>query len=123
MPKPGGSGAICVQRFDDSRNSAIHTTYRALLRSSSLWEPRNPLCSVTVRLSQHPRGLLLHAAQWLLSWLVEVDGPVFHPPPATGAVGGWGERDHHQGGGYPTSGWAPPPRPQRHYSTAGGRGR
>lgn len=28
-------GAICVQRFDDSRNSAIHMTYRSLLRSSS----------------------------------------------------------------------------------------
>jgi hypothetical protein len=46
MPKPEGKGAICVQKFDDSRNSAIHTTYRALLRSSSTWEPRNPLYSV-----------------------------------------------------------------------------
>ena len=46
MPKPEGSGAICVQKFDDSRDSAIHTTYRALLRSSSMWEPRNPLYSV-----------------------------------------------------------------------------
>ena len=96
MPKPGGSGAICVQRFDDSRNSAIHTTYRALLRSSSLWEPRNPLCSVTLRLSQHPRGLLLHAAQWLLSWLVEVDGPV--PP-------GW-ESGTITRAGAATPGWA-----------------
>lgn len=34
--------AICVQRFDDSRKSAIHTTYRALLRSSSMHEPRDP---------------------------------------------------------------------------------
>lgn len=34
--------AICVQRFDDSLNSAIHTTYRVLLRSSSIHEPRDP---------------------------------------------------------------------------------
>ena len=40
------SGAICVQRFDDSRNSAIHTTYRISLRSSSLQEPRYPLLRV-----------------------------------------------------------------------------
>ena len=36
MPK----GAICVQRFDDSLNSAIHITYRISLRSSSMPEPR-----------------------------------------------------------------------------------
>ncbi len=46
MPGPKDPGAMCVQKFDDSRNSAIHTTYRALLRSSSMWEPRNPLYSV-----------------------------------------------------------------------------
>jgi hypothetical protein len=40
------STAICVQRFDDSRNSAIHTTYRISLRSSSLREPRYPLFRV-----------------------------------------------------------------------------
>ena len=34
--------AICVQRFDDSLNSAIHTTYRNWLRSSSIHEPRDP---------------------------------------------------------------------------------
>jgi hypothetical protein len=34
--------AICVQKFDGSRNSAIHTTYRISLRSSSLREPRYP---------------------------------------------------------------------------------
>src|SRR5438128_2330829 len=33
--------AICVQRFDDSQNSAIHTTYRNSLRSSSMREPRD----------------------------------------------------------------------------------
>ena len=38
--------AICVQRFDDSRNSAIHITYRISLRSSSLREPRDPLSKV-----------------------------------------------------------------------------
>ena len=37
---------MCVQRFDDSRNSAIHTTYRISLRSSSMREPRDPLLKV-----------------------------------------------------------------------------
>ena len=34
--------AICVQRFDDSLNSAIHIKYRISLRSSSFSEPRYP---------------------------------------------------------------------------------
>ena len=38
--------AMCVQRFNDSRNSAIHITYRISLRSSSLQEPRDPLPKV-----------------------------------------------------------------------------
>ena len=38
--------AMCVQRFDDSLNSAIHITYRNSLRSSSLREPRDPLSKV-----------------------------------------------------------------------------
>ena len=46
MVAPEGLTAMCVQRFDDSRNSAIHTTYRILLRSSSLREPRYPLLRV-----------------------------------------------------------------------------
>ena len=40
--------AICVQRFDDSRNSAIHITYRSSLRSSSMREPRDPLLKVVL---------------------------------------------------------------------------
>ncbi|OLL27176.1 putative uncharacterized protein ART3 isoform A [Neolecta irregularis DAH-3] len=39
---------MCVQRFDDSRNSAIHITYRISLRSSSMWEPRDPLLKVLI---------------------------------------------------------------------------
>ena len=38
--------ADCVQKFDDSQNSAIHITYRISLRSSSLREPRDPLLKV-----------------------------------------------------------------------------
>ena len=34
--------AICVQKFDDSFNPAIHITYRISLRSSSSLEPRDP---------------------------------------------------------------------------------
>ena len=46
MPPGIPRGAMCVQRFDDSRNSAIHTTYRISLRSSSMREPRDPLLKV-----------------------------------------------------------------------------
>ena len=46
MPTRILMGAMCVQRFDDSLDSAIHTTYRISLRSSSLREPRDPLSKV-----------------------------------------------------------------------------
>ncbi|MED6165154.1 hypothetical protein PIB30_096853 [Stylosanthes scabra] len=42
------SGATCVQRLDGSRDSAIHTKYPILLRSSSMQEPRYPLPRVVV---------------------------------------------------------------------------
>ncbi len=61
MPSGIPKGAMCVQRFDDSLKSAIHTTYRISLRSSSMPEPRDPLlkvviiryCSEVVMLSSH----------------------------------------------------------------------
>jgi hypothetical protein len=40
--------AICVQRFDDSLNSAIRITYRISLRSSSIGEPRYPLLRIVL---------------------------------------------------------------------------
>ena len=45
-PEDESSGAGCVRRLDDSRNSAIHTRCRVSLRSSSLREPRYPLLRV-----------------------------------------------------------------------------
>ena len=42
-------GAMCVQRLDDSLNSAIRITYRISLRSSSMPEPRDPLLKVLSR--------------------------------------------------------------------------
>ena|SRR5205807_8214167 len=48
MPHGIPRGAMCVQRFDDSLNSAIHTTYRISLRSSSMPEPRDPLLKVVI---------------------------------------------------------------------------
>jgi hypothetical protein len=64
------SSAICVQKLDDSRNSAIHTTYRISLRSSSLREPRYPLLRVVIGCVA---GELTD--YWLQSqWLVEVGG-------------------------------------------------
>lgn len=59
MPPGIPEGAMCVQRFDDSRNSAIHITYRISLRSSSMPEPRDPLlkvlndCISSLRQSSH----------------------------------------------------------------------
>jgi hypothetical protein len=50
MPLGIPEGAMCVQRFNDSRNSAIHITYRISLRSSSLREPRDPLLKVVFNL-------------------------------------------------------------------------
>ena len=50
MPARILAGAMCVQRFDDSLNSAIHITYRILLRSSSMPEPRDPLLKVLIYL-------------------------------------------------------------------------
>jgi hypothetical protein len=47
---------MCVQRFDDSRRSAIRITYRISLRSSSLWEPRHPLLKVVWHLRHMRRG-------------------------------------------------------------------
>ncbi|CAI8045443.1 Putative uncharacterized protein ART3, partial [Geodia barretti] len=41
-------GAICVQRLDDSLNSAIHTRYRSSRRSSSMHEPRGPPLKVVL---------------------------------------------------------------------------
>ena len=46
MPARIPAGALCVQRLDDSLNSAIHTSYRISLRSSSMREPRDPLLKV-----------------------------------------------------------------------------
>jgi hypothetical protein len=48
MPARILTGAMCVQRFDDSLNSAIHITYRISLRSSSMPEPRDPLLKVLI---------------------------------------------------------------------------
>ena len=44
------ASATCVQRFDDSLNSAIRITYRISLRSSSMREPRYPLLRVVLLL-------------------------------------------------------------------------
>ena len=48
MPQGIPKGAMCVQRFDDSLNSAIHITYRISLRSSSMLEPRDPWLKVLI---------------------------------------------------------------------------
>ena len=60
MPARILAGAMCVQRFDDSLNSAIHITYRISLRSSSMPEPRDPLLKVLIHFetpTEAPRWL------------------------------------------------------------------
>ena len=66
MPSAEASGAICVQKLDDSRNSAIHIKYRISLRSSSLREPRYPLLRV-VRFCGVPIGDTVLQQQSLVS--------------------------------------------------------
>ena len=62
MPPRVPGGAMCVQRFDDSLNSAIHITYRISLRSSSMREPRDPLLKVfCFRIPRSPPSSL---ARW-----------------------------------------------------------
>jgi hypothetical protein len=53
-------GAMCVQRLDDSLNSAIHINYRVSLRSSSMREPRDPLLKVlcVIRLCSQTLSML-----------------------------------------------------------------
>src|SRR5438270_4831851 len=66
MPFGIPKGAICVQRFDDSLNSAIHITYRISLRSSSMPEPRDPLLKVlTYSVQKTQRGLKLTRVGYL----------------------------------------------------------
>ena len=62
--------AICVQKFDGSRNSAIHTTYRISLRSSSLREPRYPSLRVVI-LTCH--GVSHDVTNWSIIRRVLVD--------------------------------------------------
>ena len=52
----------CVQKSDDSLNSAIHTAYRSLLRSSSIWEPRHPSLKSQLQYDQ----LIITAQMWIL---------------------------------------------------------
>ena len=64
MPSAEASGAICVQKLDDSRNSAIHIRCRISLRSSSLWEPRYPLLRVVCFLCAPVRVRRLQGSPW-----------------------------------------------------------
>ena len=67
MPSGIPEGAICVQRFDDSRNSAIHITYRTSLRSSSMREPRDPLLKVIFFYFYHLKNTKYDFKVWVLN--------------------------------------------------------
>ena len=89
------SSAICVQRFDDSRNSAIHTTYRISLRSSSMREPRYPLLRVVFCLwSRRPFGQTRFRFSLVVVWVVWVGQGVAGRtlPASSRGKEGWGGR-------------------------------
>ena len=102
MPSGIPEGAMCVQRFDDSRNSAIRITYRISLRSSSMPEPRDPLLKVLViliSLRRHDQkklwGLLTGAGQGRESPAVRFQTG---PPKQHGRIDKgwrWGPEDPH----------------------------
>ena len=86
MPSAEASGAICVQRFDGSRNSAIHTTYRISLRSSSIREPRYPLLRVVFgyeRCCTRQNTIALEVFTFGVCWGLYSAGR--SPPPKRGA--------------------------------------
>ena len=74
---------MCVQRFDDSLNSAIHTTYRISLRSSSMPEPRDPLLKVLTDLVYRFRDSELNRVWWAAGG----GGGVGPPSPAEATYG------------------------------------
>ena len=67
MPPGIPGGAMCVQRLDDSLNSAIHINYRISLRSSSMPEPRDPLLKVLTICLSVLRLQPSDSVQWLRS--------------------------------------------------------
>lgn len=75
------AAARCVQRFDGSLNSAIHTTYRISLRSSSMPEPRDPLPKVFTRYN------------FLVQSERRADLSVLVRPPSAAAVRGGGSAE------------------------------
>lgn len=79
-------GAMCVQRFDDSLNSAIHITYRISLRSSSMREPRDPLLKVVLDSTDYKesrRGFSQKGLKnvWILEKLWQAEGGLLLFPP------------------------------------------
>ena len=68
-------GAMCVQRFDDSLNPAIHITYRISLRSSSYQEPRDPSLSDMVVLDLPIKGISENKIVLLKKFLLRTTQP------------------------------------------------
>jgi hypothetical protein len=78
MPAGVPAGAMCVQRFDDSLNSAIHITYRISLRSSSMPEPRDPLLKVLI--------VCFQAQRYTKNSGFAASGGVHRSPPSRGGA-------------------------------------
>ncbi|KAA6397621.1 MAG: hypothetical protein EZS28_006848 [Streblomastix strix] len=85
--------AICVQNFDDSQNLAIRISYRGLLRSSSMQEPRHPLSKQVSKCNRF-YGRVIRLSQSLHLWQPtvasgyrsDVYSPINHHPPPTIAL-------------------------------------
>ena len=73
---------MCVQRLDDSLNSAIHINYRISLRSSSMPEPRDPLLKVLIIIKTLRQSIFIRVHRAL--WRARARGRV--RPPATGVA-------------------------------------
>jgi hypothetical protein len=113
MPLGIPRGAMCVQRFDDSLNSAIHITYRISLRSSSMPEPRDPLLKVLIDLSIYSDDMVKTRVWFDSGGSSTVRGPAALSPPSE-EMGVPGRSRQSNKGFSTTKGWRSGPKTLTH---------
>lgn len=99
MPPGIPGGAMCVQRLDDSLNSAIHISYRISLRSSSMPEPRDPLLKVLTDCKESQLRLQAFRTGFMLGSPAGT-GPGASRPPAASNAGGPAEATRYNSHGW-----------------------
>ena len=97
---------MCVQRLDDSLNSAIHITYRISLRSSSMPEPRDPLLKVLTIFTIGTQTATFRQCSWVEVSGGHGPGGQGGPPAATegGPAEATGYKETRMGGRTPREG-------------------